>query len=79
MDFIKSYNLLTCAFIFLIIILALVGALLIYLEDKDFEEEAKQQCKRLNMNVFDSEKGSAFSTGSITCIDKTTGEIKKIR
>lgn len=67
----------------IIIILTVVTvALTITIQVADrlsFKDRAQDQCKKLNMELFDYDTGNMFQSSSITCYDKVTKEIKIIK
>lgn len=61
------------------IICAGVGSGLYFYLTLSFEEVAEEKCKEIELELLDYVRGSLFYGSSITCINKKTKEIVKIR
>ena len=49
------------------------------IDQSSFPKLAESKCEEIGMELFDYNSGNMFTQSSITCINKTTNEIKKIR
>ncbi len=65
-------------FILIIIAVILLVGLIIY-SDLSFPTVAEDKCEEAGLDLFDYSSGSIFTESSITCINKETKEITKIR
>ena len=65
-------------FILLIIAIILITGLIAYSE-LNFPIVAEDKCEEAGLDLFDYSSGSLFTGSSITCINKETKEIIKIR
>lgn len=63
----------------ILVSLVLVLGGLMYWDTKISKQEAEDICDKLNMEIFDYQKGSGISDGTLTCYNLNTMELKKIR
>ena len=64
--------------IILIILILLSVGLMVY-SQLSYPKVVEDKCNEIGLDVFDYSSGNAFIQSSITCINRETNEITKIR